>query len=110
MTRRNKSAVDMTGCAAIVIERRSGSYRDAARSYRVEVGDVEIGRLKAGRSLKAPLAPGRHKIVVRIDWSEGKPLGVDLSPGETINLTVRPDHDPWSGFFSRDRWLVLDWA
>jgi hypothetical protein len=53
---------------AMVVVRRTTSYADRLRAYRIEIDGVVIGSVRAGQSLALPVKSGRHSIALRIDW------------------------------------------
>jgi hypothetical protein len=62
--------------------RRMTSYPDRLRSYKVKVGGEVLGKLWARESLTVPVSPGRHSLVLRIDWCGSEPIDFNLQPGE----------------------------
>ena len=80
----------MTGSARIIVSRPAGRYRDALRSYRLEVDDVARGRLRPGEAMTVEVEPGRHAVRARLDWTGSPREEVSLGPGEEARLLVQP--------------------
>ncbi|HMH90094.1 MAG TPA: hypothetical protein VK586_03315 [Streptosporangiaceae bacterium] len=80
----------MAHSARSIVSRPAGRYRDALRSYRLEVDDVARGRLKPGQAMAVEVEPGRHAVRARLDWSGSPPEEVGLGPGEEVRLLVQP--------------------
>ena len=55
--------------ATIVMTRERPGYRERCRSYAVMVDDAQVAKVKRGQTLRLPIAPGRHEIYLRLDWS-----------------------------------------
>ncbi len=82
--------------ARIHVNRRPGGYVDRARAYKVLVDGEEKGRIKAGESVTADVAPGRHEVHLGIDWARSPTLAVDVQPGEQVTLHCRPNANPFN--------------
>ncbi len=47
---------------------RTTNYPDRLRAYKVKVDGIVIGSIRARRSITVPITPGKHSLVLRIDW------------------------------------------
>ena len=99
----HRVTVSASKCAVLVVERERLRWFDTARRYRVLVDGKEVARLANGESCRVDLAPGRHEVEARIDWTGSEPEVVDVQLGQTITMLVR-----WRGnVFGRRRYLAL---
>jgi hypothetical protein len=80
--------------AKIIFIRPGGLYRDALRSYALEVDDVRRGRIKPGQTVAIDVEPGPHTVRARISWTGSPRHEVNLGPGEEIRLRVEPAGTP----------------
>ena len=71
---------------AVIRVKRSTSYVDRIRAYRILVDGQEMARLDAGQSVDLPVVSGRHTIVAKIDWCSSPTLNVTICDGETVNF------------------------
>lgn len=93
-----------TAQARIIIDRPSGLYRDAIRSYVVTVDGDRRGTIRAGAQLVLDVPPGVHRFEARIDWARSKELVVDAQPGADVRVTVEPGGNAmqsWQAFTRR---------
>ncbi|MGX6601428.1 hypothetical protein ACWKSP_04710 [Micromonosporaceae bacterium Da 78-11] len=79
--------VHMTVIATLVVTRPAQSGRAA---YRIVVDGEVKGKISAGEELVLALAPGKHRIRARIDWTGSPELPVTLGSGATVKLKVEP--------------------
>jgi hypothetical protein len=96
--------------AKIVFTRPGGHYRDALRSYTLEVDGVPRGRIKPGQSVAVDIEPGPHTARAQISWTGSPPLEVNLEPGEEVRLRVEPAGTPAQALWQvvgRTRYLRL---
>lgn len=64
--------------------RRTTSYADRLRAYKVKVDGVVVGSVRARESVTVPVAPGRHSLVLRIDWCGSEQIDFEVQPGENV--------------------------
>ena len=64
--------------------RRTTSYPDRLRRYKVKLDGVVAASVAAGESITLPIVAGTHAIELRIDWCGSERLGFDVQPGEHI--------------------------
>ncbi len=84
----------MSSAAKIIFNRPGGRYRDALRSYTLEVDDVPRGNIKPGQSVVIDVEPGPHTVRARISWTGSPRHAVNLSPGEEVRFRVEPAGTP----------------
>jgi len=95
--------------ATITVARRRGGYRDRLRSYRIGIDERVRGRLRAGQEISVIVEPGKHTIVMRIDWSGSQKKSVTVGAGETLILRCRPGRAirAWEAL-TDDSWIFWD--
>jgi hypothetical protein len=59
---------ESVGADHMVRLRRRSEFADWLRAYIVIIDDEEVGRVRSGREISLPVAPGRHTMHLRIDW------------------------------------------
>ena len=91
---------------------RGSAYTDRVRAYKVLVDGQEVGTIKNGKTETFNVAPGRHDVMLKIDWATSPTLTVDAPPGGTVRLTCRPKANPftvlWYTLFARKKYLRLE--
>ncbi len=80
------SRVGHLAADAVIRVKRSTSYPDRIRAYRILVDGQEMVRLNDGQSVELPVISGRHTIVAKIDWCSSPTLNVTIRDGETVNF------------------------
>ena len=95
--------------AQVRVRRPEGGLRDRLRSYRVLVDGEHVGRLRPGGAVTAAVAPGRHVVQVRIDWTGSPEVAVEVGAGSTVSLVATPGRAVWAApeMFSRTGWVQL---
>ena len=79
----------VSGDSALVI-RRGKAYVDKARAYKVLVDGNEVGRIKNGEEAVYPLPPGRHELLLKIDWATSPSEIFELGPGQRAIFECKP--------------------
>ena|SRR5487761_2527786 len=69
--------------ATTVALNRSSAYADRMRDYRVLLDGSEIGRVADGERKAFEIAPGQHRLTIKVDWCES----------EAINFLAVPDQN-----------------
>ncbi len=72
-----------------IIVRRSGSFRDALRKYKVLVDGEVVGKVGRNKQIDVEVSPGQHEVQMKIDWSRSEPVTVDTSTGD-VRLVCGP--------------------
>jgi hypothetical protein len=90
--------------------RPSWKYRDAGRSYTIEVDGVDRGTIKAGGTLLLEVPAGAHVVRARIDWSGSRHLNINTEPGQTAYVRIEPNGGVWKvpfQMFTRQFWVRI---
>lgn len=87
------------GTSHLVITRPGHHYRDAVRSYLLEVAGEDAGSIKAGETVTLEVPAGSHKVRASVDWTGSPAVIVDAQPGEQIQLLVEPAGSAFSALF-----------
>ena len=66
--------------------RRTTSYADGLRAYRIVVNGQEVARVSPGQSVDIPVRPGTHSVVAKIDWCSSPTLTCSVKPGEVAHF------------------------
>jgi hypothetical protein len=64
--------------------RRTTSYGDRLRAYKIKVDGVVVGSVRARKSVTIPISPGRHSLVLRIDWCSSGQIDFESLQGDHI--------------------------
>jgi hypothetical protein len=60
--------------------RRGKTYADRLRAYKVSVDGKAVASVRAGESVTVPISPGRHSLVMRIDWCGSETIELEAAP------------------------------
>src|SRR5438105_10701211 len=74
----------------IRVRRSGGGGRDRFRSYTVLVDDQKVGKLRRGEEGEFSVAPGKHRLRLKIDWKDSAEWGVTLAAGEVGDFVCGP--------------------
>jgi hypothetical protein len=90
--RRNESLVRDPGRRGLLNEARITVERQPEwvgifRRYAVILDGVRVARLGRAGSCTLNVPPGRHQLMVAIDWIKSGPLDLDVSAGQEIRAT-----------------------
>jgi len=66
----------------------------ALRTYKVYVDGHHVGRVWRNRSAAVRVAPGLHRVQLRIDWAFSPELEVLITEGAQVTLLCRPAGGP----------------
>jgi hypothetical protein len=75
-----------TTCKLRII-RRSG-YVDFLRSYKIIINGLEVGTITRNAALDIDVPSGPLRIEARIDWGRSRPLLIEPSPNQRIEIEV----------------------
>jgi hypothetical protein len=78
--------------------RRATSYADRLRAYKIMLDGVLVGPVRARQSVTIPVAPGRHSLVLRIDWCGSEEIPFEVHPGEHITFECGSSLTGWRIF------------
>lgn len=82
---------------ALIHVERDKSMKDAMRAYKVIVDGETVGRVRRGKSVSVDVAPGRHEVWMKIDWTKSASMELDLQPGEEATLICAPNTSALEG-------------
>jgi hypothetical protein len=77
----------MSKSTSIVSISRDSGYADRLRVYRVICDDVEIGRIANGKSGDFAIAPGAHRLILRVDWCSSNELAFTVGNDQTARFS-----------------------
>jgi hypothetical protein len=90
---------------------RHGGYADRFRSYKIFVNDQHVGDVARNSVLDFEVPSGAVKVQARIDWGRSRPLDLNASPNQTIELEVSNHWGPllglWGATFGAGSYLLL---
>ncbi len=66
--------------------RRTTSYADRLRAYKIVLDGALVGTVRAGQSATVSTTPGRHSLVLRIDWCGSEEVSFEARTGEHITF------------------------
>ena len=69
---------------AQVTIRRGKTYADSLRAYYVSVDGQDVGYVRAGKLMTFPLAPGKHSLVLEIDWCSSPTVQFEAAPQQHV--------------------------
>lgn len=91
---------DLSSAAWIVVHRLSGSS-SKWRTFRVRIDGIARGDVSESATLRIPVSAGHHDVTFRIDWSGSRPVSLQLSPGDAVDIFCRiRDNGAWYAFFN----------
>jgi len=76
--------------ASVEVQREFDRLSDHLRSYDVVINGRVTGQLRPGESCALEIAPGSHKLYVKIDWCRSEKVDVHLTPGQTVKFRCAP--------------------
>jgi hypothetical protein len=65
---------------------RNSGYPDRIRQYRVFVDERQVETIGNGETKSFPVAPGLHKLRLKIDWCSSNSMDFEINSGQTINF------------------------
>ena len=74
--------------ASLKIVRDSG-YADLVRFYEIVLDGKRVGKLWNGDTTELTVAPGRHSLLIRIDWCGSKTIQFTVDEGSSILFEVK---------------------
>jgi hypothetical protein len=76
---------------AVIHVERDKAMADALRAFKVIVDGETAGKVRRGKSLRVDVAPGPHKVWMKMDWTKSTPIELELQPGEEATLICGPN-------------------
>jgi hypothetical protein len=77
--------------------RRASQVADWLRAYKVIVDGEEVGSIRRGQEAVFDLAPGPHRMSLRIDWAGSNELEL-VSDGAPLELECGSNFAGWRAF------------
>ena len=74
---------------------RRPSVVDITRDYRVEIDGRHVGNIGAGEVGQFSVSPGRHAVLLKIDWCRSPVAEVELRTGENVLLSCGAAYTDW---------------
>ena len=96
--------------ARLIFTRPGGHYRDALRSYTLEVDGLPRGEIRPKQVVTIDVEPGPHTVRARISWTGSPRQAVSLGPDEELRLRVEPAGTPFEALWQligRTRYLRI---
>jgi hypothetical protein len=94
--------------AQILLHRRVSVVQPALR-YAVEVDERLVRRLAVSQRHAVDVTPGRHNVQAKVLWMSSPALAVDVAPGESLHVDIKPDvRHLWNMFVRPSRFLRVD--
>lgn len=66
--------------------KRTVSYADRLRAYKVFVDNKEVAKIKAGEMIEIAVPEGSRSVVAKIDWCRSPILQCDFQAGKVTEL------------------------
>jgi hypothetical protein len=85
--------------AELIVKRRAAWYQDRMRDYIVLVDGSECGRVGNDAEVRVHVAPGRHRVQLKIDWCGSPAVDVDVPEGGAQLFDCGPNATPLTAFF-----------
>jgi hypothetical protein len=85
--------------AGLIVRRRAAWWQDRMRDYIVLVDGSECGRVGNDDEVRVHVAPGRHRVQLKIDWCGSPAVDVDVAEGGAQVLDCGPNATPFTAFF-----------
>ncbi len=74
---------------------RQPSVVDITRAYRVEIDGNNAGQIAAGEVQYFPVSPGKHSVVLKIDWCKSPMSEVEVQAGSGAMLYCGATYTDW---------------
>ncbi len=78
----------------MILLNRAAQLADMLRAYKIIVDGQQVGTIRRGRQVRVDVAPGRHSIWLRIDWTESNKLDF-VSDGSPLELECGSNFAGW---------------
>lgn len=97
-----------------ILLRRARTFTDRARNYQVYVDGRHVGEVAHGRESRFTVAPGAHRIQLKLDWCSSGQVPVRIAAGEECMMDCGNNvGGSFFGifiytFFKRDQYLWLE--
>jgi hypothetical protein len=78
----------------ILLSRAPEGWRDLLRRYEVLIDGAQVGRIGRGETLRFDVAPGVHRLQLKIAWCSSAPMTVVAEAGKTASFFCAPGGGP----------------
>jgi hypothetical protein len=82
---------------AVVRLKRASEMADLLRTYTIVVDGNDVGTIRRGKEVTFEVAPGQHRMWLRIDWCESNALEF-LSDGTPLEFECGSNFRGWRAF------------
>ena len=76
---------------------RASEIADFLRAYKVVLDGNEVSRIRRGKEVTFEVAPGQHRLWLRIDWCESNALDF-VSDGAALEFECGSNFGGWRAF------------
>ena len=87
MARQGEAFMLANATCKLRIIRRSG-HVDVLRSYKIIINGLEVGTIARNAVLDIEVTSGPLRIEARIDWGRSRPLLIEATPDQRIEIEV----------------------
>lgn len=94
---------------------RTSGYADYLRAYQVLVDGRTIGELATGETREFAVAPGAHRISLKLDWCGSKTLAFTAVEGQPLAFLAKSNLGGWRVLLNlwyvvvaRDEYLLIE--
>ena len=67
------------------------------------VDGEEVGTIRQGARENLEISPGRHEVMLKIDWAQSQPLQLELAQSGRVELFCKPNANPITALY----WITL---
>lgn len=106
MPRPVNSTANFSSIIAIMSEetqitvRRATSYVDRMQAYKVKMDGLVVGSVRVRDSVTIPIKPGRHSLVLRINWCCSEQIDFEAQPAEHVIFECGSNLAGWRVFLA----------
>jgi hypothetical protein len=83
----------MSQVATVEFHRPRAKWRDRVRSYKLIVDEREVGKIRAGQTVRIEVSPGTHTVQARISWTGSQKIEFAVENGTHGRVRVEPAGD-----------------
>ena len=77
--------------------KRASEIADMLRTYKIVIDGNEVGTIRRGKEVTFEVAPGQHRMWLRIDWCESNALDF-ASDGTPLEFECGSNFRGWRAF------------
>ncbi|RYZ81010.1 MAG: hypothetical protein EOP06_24275 [Proteobacteria bacterium] len=79
---------------------RGRYYADWARKYKIVLDGTEVGKIAGNSTWESSLPPGRHTLVLKVDWCRSQIITFDSFEDSNLTFDARPKLTGWKIVFA----------